>query len=146
MSCRSREKRRFTLCLIDVEFRRDYIALIELTRRSTRRRPHRVIGDFAPANKRDDSNRTHRKPPSSPALIAAVEQGDSGESRLAPLYEEAIRDTIERFEATGSPVVTDGEQRRYQNLWTYCVHGLPNTAPEGFRIPFAPAIYGACRG
>ena len=57
--------------------------------------------------------------------------------RLDPLYEAAIRDTIERFEATGSPVITDGEQRKYHNFWTYCVHGLPNTAPDGFRIPFA---------
>ena len=51
-------------------------------------------------------------------------------------YDEAIRDTIERFEATGSPVITDGEQRKYHNFWTYSVHGLPNTAPDGFRIPF----------
>ena len=56
---------------------------------------------------------------------------------LDALYEDAVRDTIERFEATGSPVVTDGEQRKYHNFWTYCVHGLPNMAPDGFRIPFA---------
>jgi len=58
---------------------------------------------------------------------------------LDALYEEAIRDTIERFEATGSPVITDGEQRKYHNFWTYCVHGLPNTAPDGFKIP-SPAV------
>jgi len=23
------------------------------------------------------------------------------------------------------------------NFWTYCVHGLPNSAPDGFKIPFA---------
>ena len=56
---------------------------------------------------------------------------------LDPLYDEAIRDTIERFEATGSPVITDGEQRKYHNFWTYCVHGLDNTAPDGFKIPFS---------
>jgi 5-methyltetrahydropteroyltriglutamate--homocysteine methyltransferase len=44
---------------------------------------------------------------------------------------------VARFEATGSPVVTDGEQRKYHNFWTYPVHGLPNTAPDGFVIPFA---------
>ena len=70
------------------------------------------------------------------ALIEAVEQGDSDNPCLDSLYEDAIRDTIERFEATGSPVITDGEQRKYHNFWTYCVHGLPNTAPDGFRIPF----------
>jgi 5-methyltetrahydropteroyltriglutamate--homocysteine methyltransferase len=53
------------------------------------------------------------------------------------MYRDAVRDTIERFEATGSPVVTDGEQRKYHNFWTYCVHGLPNTSPDGFKIPFA---------
>ena len=35
---------------------------------------------------------------------------------LDQLCEAAIRDTIERFEATGSPVITDGEQRKYQNF------------------------------
>jgi 5-methyltetrahydropteroyltriglutamate--homocysteine methyltransferase len=46
----------------------------------------------------------------------------------ARLYEDAIRDTIERFEATGSPVIADSEQRKYHNFATYCVHRLPNTA------------------
>lgn len=56
---------------------------------------------------------------------------------LESLYDEAIRSTIEAFEATGSPVITDGEQRKYHNFWTYCVHGLPNMAPDGFKIPFS---------
>jgi len=56
---------------------------------------------------------------------------------LEPLYEEATRDTIAQFEATGSPVITDGEQGKYHNFWTYCVQGLPNTAPDGFKIPFS---------
>ena len=70
-------------------------------------------------------------------LIEAVATGDSEDPNLDPLYEAAIRDTVERFEATGSPVITDGEQRKYHNFWTYCVHGLPNTAADGFKIPFA---------
>src|SRR3989440_5785247 len=70
-------------------------------------------------------------------LIDRVAKGDSEDPDLAPLYEDAIRDTIERFEATGSPVVTDGEQRKYHNFATYCVHGLANTAPDGFTIPFS---------
>jgi len=71
-------------------------------------------------------------------LLAEIEKcGDSEHPDLQPLYEEAIRDTIARFEQTGSPVITDGEQRKYHNFWTYCVHGLPNTEPNGFRIPFA---------
>jgi len=70
-------------------------------------------------------------------LIDALATHDGAEAALDPLYEAAVRDTIARFEATGSPVVTDGEQRKYHNFWTYCVHGLPNMAPDGFRIPFA---------
>ena len=69
-------------------------------------------------------------------LIEAVSKGDSDDPALDPLYDAAIRDTIARFEATGSPVITDGEQRKYHNFWTYSVHGLPNTAPDGFKIPF----------
>ncbi|HYI10684.1 MAG TPA: cobalamin-independent methionine synthase II family protein [Thermoanaerobaculia bacterium] len=70
------------------------------------------------------------------ALIEAVSNGNADDPALDPLYDEAIRDTITRFEATGSPVITDGEQRKYHNFWTYSVHGLPNTAPDGFKIPF----------
>ncbi len=70
-------------------------------------------------------------------LIEALANGNPDDPRLDPLYEEAIRDTIERFEATGSPVITDGEQRKYHNFWTYSVEGLPNTASDGFKIPFS---------
>jgi 5-methyltetrahydropteroyltriglutamate--homocysteine methyltransferase len=71
-------------------------------------------------------------------LLEAIERaGDGGDPSLTPLYESAVKDTVQQFEATGSPVVTDGEQRKYHNFWTYCVHGLRNTAPDGFAIPFA---------
>lgn len=70
-------------------------------------------------------------------LIEAIgATGNFEDPKLDSLYEEAIRNTIEQFEATGSPVVTDGEQRKYHNCWTYSVHGLQNTAPDGFKIPF----------
>jgi 5-methyltetrahydropteroyltriglutamate--homocysteine methyltransferase len=42
--------------------------------------------------------------------IEGVAKGDGDDPNLAPLYEEAIRDTIERVEATGSPVVAHGER------------------------------------
>jgi len=70
-------------------------------------------------------------------LIDAIARVDGLDPSLEPLYEKAIRDTVVRFEATGSPVITDGEQRKYHNFWTYCVHGLPNMAADGFKIPFA---------
>jgi 5-methyltetrahydropteroyltriglutamate--homocysteine methyltransferase len=70
-------------------------------------------------------------------LIDAVTAAGGAGPELDALYDDAIRDTIARFEATGSPVITDGEQRKYHNFWTYSVQGLPNTAPDGFKIPFS---------
>ena len=75
--------------------------------------------------------------PRPPDLLDAVERYGAEHPRLSPLYDEAISDTIQRFEAIGSPVVTDGEQRKYHNFWTYAVEGLPNSDGDGFRIPFA---------
>ena len=70
------------------------------------------------------------------ALIREVEKRGGDDPALDPLYEDAVRDTVEKFEATGSPVITDGEQHKYHNFWDYSVRGLPNTDPEGFKIPF----------
>ncbi|MDZ4859120.1 MAG: 5-methyltetrahydropteroyltriglutamate--homocysteine methyltransferase [Candidatus Hydrogenedentes bacterium] len=71
------------------------------------------------------------------ALIRALEESGGVGAHLDSMFEDAIRDTIGQFEATGSPVITDGEQRKYHNFWTYSVEGLPNTTPDGFQIPFA---------
>ncbi len=38
-------------------------------------------------------------------LIERVAKSDREDPNLAPFYEDAIRETVERFEATGSPVV-----------------------------------------
>jgi 5-methyltetrahydropteroyltriglutamate--homocysteine methyltransferase len=75
--------------------------------------------------------------PRPPELIDAVANGSITDPNLDPHYEAAIKDTIERLEATGSPIITDGEQRKYHNFWTYSVEGLANTAPDGFAIPFS---------
>ena len=56
-----------------------------------------------------DSHRTDRKYPPSPQIVEALSRVDPDDSSLEVLYEEAIRDTITQFEATGSPVITDGE-------------------------------------
>jgi 5-methyltetrahydropteroyltriglutamate--homocysteine methyltransferase len=69
-------------------------------------------------------------------LMAALERTRFDDPALEPLYEDAVKDTVEKFEATGSPVIADGEQRKYHNFWTYCVQGLPNTSTDGFKIPF----------
>jgi 5-methyltetrahydropteroyltriglutamate--homocysteine methyltransferase len=73
------------------------------------------------------------------ALLEGAEAYNAGrisKKELGSLYEQALRDTIERFEATGSPVVTDGEQTK-PSFATYPIHGLERLAPDGVIIPFA---------
>src|SRR4249920_279 len=55
---------------------------------------------------------------------------------LRALQDDAVRDTVERFEVTGSPVISDGEQTK-SSFVTYPLEGLENLAPEGAVIPFA---------
>jgi 5-methyltetrahydropteroyltriglutamate--homocysteine methyltransferase len=50
--------------------------------------------------------------------------------------EAALRDAISRFESTGSPVISDGEQSK-PSFATYPIAGFPNLAPDGVVIPFA---------
>jgi 5-methyltetrahydropteroyltriglutamate--homocysteine methyltransferase len=71
-------------------------------------------------------------------LIDAMNQWAHGEiaaEAVEAAAQEAVSDTIRRFEATGSPVITDGEQRK-PSFVTYAVHGASNIAPEGITIPF----------
>jgi methionine synthase II (cobalamin-independent) len=56
--------------------------------------------------------------------------------QFAAIAERALRDTIRRFEETGSPVITDGEQTK-PSFATYPIDGLPNLASDGAIIPFA---------
>src|ERR671925_2393963 len=64
------------------------------------------------------------------------EQGQLSQNELNAISEEAISDTVQRFEATGSPVITDGEQTK-PSFATYPIHGLASLAPDGVTIPFA---------
>jgi len=50
--------------------------------------------------------------------------------------ETALSDTISRLEATGSPVITDGEQTK-PSFATYPLSGLQNLTADGVTIPFA---------
>jgi 5-methyltetrahydropteroyltriglutamate--homocysteine methyltransferase len=63
-------------------------------------------------------------------------EGRISQAEMDALYKSALRDTINRFEATGSPVITDGEQTK-PSFATYPIHGLDNIAPDGVIIPFA---------
>src|SRR6266496_1605482 len=72
------------------------------------------------------------------ALIEGVQAAAAGQiaaEKLEALFDDAVRDTIRRFEETGSPVITDGEQRK-PSFATYPIHGLANLAPGGVTIPF----------
>ncbi len=72
------------------------------------------------------------------ALMQAVQEATAGrisQEALEQSYDQVLRDTISRFEATGSPIITDGEQTK-PSFATYPVHGLENLAPGGVAIPF----------
>ena len=67
---------------------------------------------------------------------ATFGRGEISPDGLQELQDPALRDTIERFEATGSPVISDGEQTK-SSFATYPLEGLGNLAPDGAVIPFA---------
>jgi 5-methyltetrahydropteroyltriglutamate--homocysteine methyltransferase len=68
-------------------------------------------------------------------IIREHAAGRVGAETLERAYDAAVRDTIERFEATGSPVITDGEQRK-SSFATYPLEGLKSLAGDGVVIPF----------
>jgi 5-methyltetrahydropteroyltriglutamate--homocysteine methyltransferase len=68
--------------------------------------------------------------------MGAAAQGLISDDELEALYAEAVKDTIDRFEQTGSPVITDGEQRK-PSFATYPIAGLKGLAADGALIPFA---------
>lgn len=76
------------------------------------------------------------RPPRLLEAISAFERGEIKRKELDLLYTDALRDTIQQFEATGSPVITDGEQTK-PSFATYPIHGLINLAPDGVSVPFA---------
>ena len=66
--------------------------------------------------------------------MRAAAAGEITSEQLEALFDDAVRDTLRRFEDTGSPVVTDGEQRK-PSFATYPVAGL-TLASGGVTIPF----------
>jgi 5-methyltetrahydropteroyltriglutamate--homocysteine methyltransferase len=74
--------------------------------------------------------------PRTPELVEALTSGTASAERIAELTDAAVRDTLRRFEQTGSPVVTDGEQGK-SSFVTYPLEGLTNLAADGAVIPFA---------
>jgi len=66
--------------------------------------------------------------------LQAAAAGTITPEQLDAQFEDAVSDTLRRFEATGSPVITDGEQRK-PSFATYPVAGLA-LASGGVTIPF----------
>jgi 5-methyltetrahydropteroyltriglutamate--homocysteine methyltransferase len=76
------------------------------------------------------------RPPSLLIAIQDFQSGQIGRAELDAAYASALEDTIARFEATGSPVITDGEQTK-PSFATYPLSGISALAPDGVIIPFA---------
>jgi 5-methyltetrahydropteroyltriglutamate--homocysteine methyltransferase len=68
--------------------------------------------------------------------IKAHAAGQLNDRDLQQLYDTAISATIKSFEATGSPVITDGEQTK-PSFATYPIQGMKQLSPNGVVIPFA---------
>jgi 5-methyltetrahydropteroyltriglutamate--homocysteine methyltransferase len=72
-------------------------------------------------------------------LLAAMTDYSAGrisEEKFHAAEDAALRDTIARFEETGSPVISDGEQTK-PSFATYPLAGIKTLAPDGVTIPFA---------
>lgn len=76
--------------------------------------------------------------PRSPEVIRAWKDRRDGRlsaERFQQIIDSALRDTIRRFEATGSPVITDGEQTK-SSFATYPLDGATDLALDGVVVPF----------
>lgn len=77
--------------------------------------------------------------PRSSQLLSAMADHAAGhisDEQLRAVQNDALRETIARFEETGAPVITDGEQTK-PSFATYPLAGLGNLAADGVAIPFA---------
>ncbi len=68
--------------------------------------------------------------------MLAYSQKQIDKAELSRLFDDALKDTLKRFEETGSPVISDGEQAK-PSFATYPIDGLKNLSSEGIVIPFA---------
>jgi 5-methyltetrahydropteroyltriglutamate--homocysteine methyltransferase len=69
------------------------------------------------------------------AAMADFANGRISKEQMQTAEDTSLRDTIQRLEATGSPVLTDGEQSK-PSFATYPLLGL-SLAADGVVIPFA---------
>src|ERR1700722_7021223 len=76
------------------------------------------------------------RPPELLATMQAHAAGKASAEQLKSAEESALRDTIARFDETGSPIITDREQTK-PSFATFPPGGLKNPAAGGVTIPFA---------
>ena len=84
--------------------------------------------------------------PGPPSLIEAGQGFRPGRlpqaGRLSP-SDFAVQDVMARCEATGSKVVTDGEQAQ-ESFAMYPIHGLTDIAADGMPVPCADGRHAWC--
>lgn len=68
--------------------------------------------------------------------LQAFSESLISEKELQKLSDIAVKETVQCFEETGSPVITDGEQTK-PSFATYPVTGLTTLTPDDVVIPFA---------
>ena len=76
------------------------------------------------------------RPPELLEGIGARQAGLISQEQLDALSDDAVRDTIAHLEEAGSPVVSDGEQRK-PSFATYPLDGVDTLEPDGVTITFA---------
>jgi 5-methyltetrahydropteroyltriglutamate--homocysteine methyltransferase len=67
--------------------------------------------------------------------MGAAASGRMSATEFAAITDRAVAETIAEMAATGSPIITDGEQSK-PSFATYPLDGLENLAPDGVVIPF----------
>ncbi len=75
------------------------------------------------------------RPPYLQEAMKSFAEGSLSEEDMDKIFDRAVKETIEQFEKTGSPVISDGEQTK-PSFVTYPLAGLENLAPDGIILPF----------
>jgi 5-methyltetrahydropteroyltriglutamate--homocysteine methyltransferase len=70
------------------------------------------------------------------SAMRARAEGKISEAELRAAEDTALRDTINHFERTGSPIISDGEQTK-PSFATYPLAEMQSLAADGVVIPFA---------
>ncbi|MCL2914890.1 5-methyltetrahydropteroyltriglutamate--homocysteine methyltransferase [Shewanella corallii] len=73
-------------------------------------------------------------------LVEAYSKYKSGQlnyGELTRLAEQETAKVIKELEALGCPVISDGEQRKFDGFAHYCLHNSPNYHEQGLQVDFS---------